>query len=203
MAFSSLVVARANGLFTLHLKKALNLVGSLKEKKYVKNESEEKIRTRRTTIPAPAGKRFIAYTLDMFFVNILATMLEGIVYFVLTSLEVELPDQAQTIGICIHFGLMIIIGGILIAGPESGIDQASIGKVNIKLYVCDEDYRHISTMQSWGRYLAMIFLSTIFTLCIGNLMALFRPDKKTLHDLLSGTQVRMDKPRKIRASDED
>ncbi len=203
LGFSSLVVARANGLFTFHLKKALNLIGSLKEKKYVRKETEEKIRTRRTTLPAPPYKRTMAILIDGFVLNIIVGPIVGITYYVLSSLEVDLTSETNLAWINGGLGLVeVIIAGIYFANSESGMEQATAGKRSMGLYVCDDEYRPISTLQGWGRFFGYNLLLPL-TLFISVLIALFREDRKTLHDIITGTQVRMDKPKKVKKSEDD
>lgn len=201
LGFTNLVAARANGLFTFHLKKALLLISSMKERVYVKKESEEKVRTRNTTIPAPVRKRFNAFFLDMLIVNFVVLALMGIVLYLLTSLQVDMELPVVKISLISATTLLYIIaGGIYFASAESGIEQATPGKKAMGLYVCDDQYTYLTTMQGWARFLAMFFLSNGILFFIGSLMAMFRSDKKTLHDIVTGTQVRMDKQKKKKRS---
>ena len=203
LGFTSLVVGRANGLFTFHLKKALNLIASVKEKKYVRQEKEEKIRTRRTTLPATSYKRVIAIITDGVILNFIVTPIIAIALYVMSSLDVDF--ESPTVMMSIQIGssiLELIVAGIYFATGEAGVDQATFGKKTMGLYVCDDEYRPISTLQGWGRYLGYTFLTPL-TLFISVLMALFREDGKTLHDLITGTQVRMDKVKKKKKSEED
>ncbi len=203
LGFSSLVVARANGLFTFHLKKALDLVGSVKEKKYVRQEKEEKIRTRRTTLPASSYKRFMALVTDSFIINIITSPIIGITLYVMYSLDVDFESETVRMWSQIGFTvLQVIVSGIYFATSESGMDQATIGKKSMGLYVCDDEYRPISTLQGWGRFLAFNLLA-VLTFYISVLMALFREDGKTLHDIITGTQVRMDKVKKKKEAEEE
>jgi len=203
LGFSSLVVARANGLFTFYLKKGLSLIGSVKEKKYVKQEAEEKVRTRRTTLPASSYKRVVAIIIDGVIINVIVSPIIGITLYVMYSLDVDFTSSVVLISLQVVFGLLeIIVPGIYFATGESGMEQATLGKKTMGLYVCDDEYRPISTLQGWGRYLAFNLLA-LPTFYISVLMSLFREDGKTLHDIMTGTQVRMDKVKKAKKSEKE
>jgi len=201
LGFSSVVIARANGLFTANLKKGLNLISQQKEVVWESKSTEEKVRTRKTTVPAPPMKRWGAHIIDNllinFFAGLLAFVFFQVLVIILETAGVDLSEGVmELISLGIGSGLGFIVFVAYFTMTESGEDQASPMKKSMNMYVCTDEYRPITTGQAVMRTLLLIFLSNILTFEIGNLMALFREDKKTLHDLLTGTQVRMDKPRK-------
>jgi len=198
LGFSSLVVARANGLFTLNLKKGLNLISQTKEVVWLNKQKEDKVRTRRTTIPAPPLKRFGAYVVDGMIVNIVNGLLAFIVYQLMIIIYDTAGIDAQTghlwpIFLGVYSLLTLLVAGFYFANLEAGEDQATPMKKALGLYVCDDEYRPISTGQSILRFVCFMIFSAL-TASLSNLLCLFREDRKTLHDLLTGTQVRADKP---------
>lgn len=198
LGMTSVIVARANGLYTLYLKKGLDLISQTKEIVWESKQTGEKIRTRKTTIPAPPVVRFGAFLADY----LLLCVVIALISFVLGMvggiiLESAGVDLTPTIMIGIYAGAIALILIIVIAyfvSSESGMEQATMMKKTMNMYVCTDEYRPITTGQAVIRALVCVFLSNGLTFGIGSLMALFREDRKTLHDLLSGTQVRMDKP---------
>ena len=201
LGFSSVVIARANGLFTSNLKKGLDLISQRKEIVWESKTGEEKVRTRKTTVPAPIFKRFGASILDGLLVETIAFLL----YFVFFQVLIIIFETAGVhlsewhllwINAGLGSGMTLLVGIAYFTMTESGEDQASPMKKAGNMYVCTDEFRPISTGQALARVLILIFVSSTLTLHLGSIMALFRKDKKTLHDLLTGTQVRMDKPQK-------
>lgn len=196
VGFSSLFVGRANGLFTLHLRKALNLITMAPEKKYVRKEIEEKVRTRKTTKPAPPMLRLGAFFIDFIVISIINGSFLGIIYFTIFTVGVDLTS---VLVLTIVSGILNLIGLFMSAGyfisQESGMEQGTPGKQALSLFVCDENVQPIGFAQALGRYAAWVLVSSLLTFHIGNLLALVRKDGRALHDLITGTQVRMDKPK--------
>lgn len=201
LGFSSVVIARANGLFTSNLKKGLDLISQRKEIVWESKTGEEKVRTRKTTIPAPASTRIIAYIVDIILVDIVAGLLTfvfgQVLVIILETAGVNLSDEHKTLVFVLMWSFLpLIVGTMYFTVTESGEDQASPMKKVFGMYVCTDDYRPISTGQAFLRFILMIFVSGTLTLGIGGLLPLFREDKKALHDIILGTQVRQDKPQK-------
>lgn len=198
LGFSSVVAARANGLFTANLRKGLNLIGSKKELTYVKKEEgNDKIRNRKTTVVAPIGARSIAYVIDVLALAALNGTVLGMIYYVATSFDADFESlTAYIISLCVASIGPTIAFAFYFIKNESGYEQTTPGKGAMKLFVAeDERCQPITTGQAVIRFLSFWFLSCVLTAGIGNLIAIFRPDRKTLHDLISGTQVRMDTPK--------
>jgi len=196
MGFASLVVARGNGLFTSNLRKGLDLISSKKELVYQRKEEDDKVRTRKTTMVAPPIQRGLACAIDILLLCILNGSVLGMVYYIATSFDMTFDSVWQRItAIAIaSIGPTIAIALYFIRN-ESGYEQTSPGKNSMKMFVAADDRcQPITAGQATIRFLLFWFVSSIGTLMFGNLMALARKDRMTLHDLLSGTQVRMDKP---------
>ncbi|MEZ5949787.1 MAG: RDD family protein [Planctomycetaceae bacterium] len=207
ISMSSVIVARANGLFTLHLKKGLNLITQSKEIVWESRQKEGKLRTRKTTMPAPPIKRFAANLGDVLLVTLVLGLL-GFIFgmvggIILESAGVDMTSQVVFISLVATASVISnLVLVMYFVSQESGLEQATVVKKAMNMYVCTDEMRPISTGQAVIRALAFLFLSSLLTVQIGNLMALFREDRKTLHDLLSGTQVRMDKPAPPKKADE-
>ncbi|MCG6154498.1 RDD family protein [Rubinisphaera margarita] len=196
LGFASLVSARGNGLFTSNLRKGLDLISSKKELVYQRKEEDDKIRTRKTTLVAPPIQRGLACAIDILLLCILNGSVLGMVYYVATSFDMTFDSvwQRMTAIAIASIGPTIAIALYFIRN-ESGYEQTSPGKGAMKMFVAaDERCQPITAGQATIRFLLFWFVSCIATLMFGNLIALARKDRMTLHDLLSGTQVRMDKP---------
>ncbi len=75
-----------------------------------------------------------------------------------------------------------------VAFEASGL-QATPGKMALGLIVVNRNHDKPSLSEVIGRNTWGRFISYVTPLMIGVLMALFRQDKKALHDMLAGTQV--------------
>jgi uncharacterized RDD family membrane protein YckC len=81
----------------------------------------------------------------------------------------------------------IIVPIFYYAGMHASKWQATVGKKLLKLKVTDLQGNRISFWRGLGRYLAMVFISSIFY--IGYIIAAFTDKKQSLHDLIAGTVV--------------
>ena len=66
---------------------------------------------------------------------------------------------------------------------------ATPGKMANKLLVVNPDGSKVSYGKALGRYFAAEWISGIFTLCIGYLMAIWDDEKRELHDRICNTRV--------------
>ena len=66
---------------------------------------------------------------------------------------------------------------------------ATLGKMANKLLVVNPDGSKISYAKAFGRYFAANWLSGIFSLFIGYLVAIWDDEKRALHDRICGTRV--------------
>ena len=66
---------------------------------------------------------------------------------------------------------------------------ATPGKMANKLKVVNPDGSKVSYGKAFGRYFASNWVSGIFTLCIGYLMAVWDDEKRALHDRICNTRV--------------
>jgi hypothetical protein len=81
----------------------------------------------------------------------------------------------------------IVLGWLYYALMESSPTQATLGKMALGLRVTDMENRRVNFSRATGRFFGK-FLS-LFTFCIGFIMAAFTTRKQTLHDQLSSTLV--------------
>jgi uncharacterized RDD family membrane protein YckC len=146
--------------------------------------------------------RFAAYLLDAIILGIPFTILV-IVIFVISigsmkgSFDPSFWEQGditdkQAITLILSYIIVMVLGIIIsvayFAGMHASIWQATIGKKLLKLKVTDLHGNRITFWRSFGRLLAMSFLSGIFY--FGYIMTAFTEKKQSLHDLIVGTVVR-------------
>lgn len=123
-------------------------------------------------------ERFVARLIDGF---ILFAIL--IVVFMAAGTDWVVRDETLTLeSVAVTSGLIILYHSIFIA-----IWGATPGKRTMSLRVVSANGRTPPFPQALAREL-VAYLSTNFFF-IGHLVALFRPDRRTLHDLLAGTVV--------------
>jgi uncharacterized RDD family membrane protein YckC len=147
--------------------------------------------------------RFAASILDGIIISIpLTVIFLGVFFLVLSksgsldvlsdpnAMEGSLSSQ-QLATIFVTYGILILISIIVpifyYAGMHASKWQATIGKKLLKLKVTDLQGNRISFWRGLGRYLAMVFISSIFY--IGYIIAAFTEKKQSLHDLIAGTVV--------------
>ena len=78
----------------------------------------------------------------------------------------------------LYFGLM-----------ESSARQGSLGKIAMRLFVCDAGGNRLTFLRATGRFLAKNFFTVGITLGVGFLMAAFTQRKQAMHDLMASTLV--------------
>jgi uncharacterized RDD family membrane protein YckC len=95
----------------------------------------------------------------------------------------EMPGRQRLIRI----GIGLVISWAYRAGMESSSTQGTLGKMALGLKVTDEMGNRIDLARATARHFSK-YLS-LFTLCIGYVMAGFDARKQALHDRIAGTLV--------------
>ena len=150
--------------------------------------------------------RFAASLLDGIILSIPLTVIFFVVFFLLfassgvlnvltdpSAMNGNISDQ-QMITIIVAYIIVLLVSLIVpifyFAGMHASKWQATIGKKLLKLKVTDLQGNRISFWRGLGRYLAMVFISSIFY--IGYIITAFTEKKQSLHDLIAGTVVIQD-----------
>lgn len=81
----------------------------------------------------------------------------------------------------------VVVAWLYFAGMESSKEQATLGKMALRIRVTDLDGARIGFARATGRLFAKILSALI--LYIGFLMVAFTARKQGLHDMLAGTLV--------------
>ena len=171
MSFPAVFMMRVIGLYGMYFKPDLSLVNEFPDLE-----------------PAGAGPRFLAFMIDM----ILVVMLAGVGGFVGSLFGLLFSfygwDQWGFILEQVARGIAtLVLTGFYFASMESGASRATLGKASIGLMVLRDDDKPMKREQAYSR--AASAFVTVLTIFFGFLLALFRPDKKSLHDLMSKTKV--------------
>lgn len=203
VGFNTLVVARANGLYTFFCKSGLNLITAIPEVQYVKKGGkDQKVLSLKRSYPAGHGKRFLAAFLDGLILNAIGATIGGLAYFIISMVgEDNMIVFWSVIGVAdvIHLGIVI---NYFVSG-HSGIQQATSGKNSMDLFVCDVNGEPITGMTAFLRFWVKN-LSIIFTGGLIAIVPLTNPEHRAVHDMVCGTQVREIKPiRKKKVRDDD
>lgn len=120
----------------------------------------------------------------LFFPRAVAIIIDAVlISFVNTILISIVPVLYATLGPLISIGIWIGYNGLMFAGKW----QATLGKRLMGVYVTTETGGKPDMKTSLLRA-AMLYVSALI-LGIGFLLAFFRPDRKTLHDLVAKTRV--------------
>jgi uncharacterized RDD family membrane protein YckC len=150
--------------------------------------------------------RFAASLLDGIILSIPLTVIFFVVFFLMfassgildvlkdpSAMDGNISDQ-QMITIFVTYIIVLLVSLIVpifyFAGMHASNWQATIGKKLLKLKVTDLQGNRISFWRGLGRYLAMVFISSIFY--IGYIITAFTEKKQSLHDLIAGTVVIQD-----------
>ena len=131
-------------------------------------------------------RRFVAYFIDNFILQIVGIMVMMIAGFVINATRNNNPNLEGGIAVFALF-VNFVIAVAYFAGMESSDSQATLGKMAMGIKVTDLYGRRISFGRATGRFFGKILSSII--LGIGFLMAAFTEKKQALHDMMSDTLV--------------
>lgn len=131
-----------------------------------------------TSTPLYAGfwRRAVAFSVDE--IAIMAAVL-------LILLPFMFNESPATIGALI--ALVFMFGYFPVM--HSSALQATLGKLLLGVKVTDREGNRIGIVRSLGRVLGLIFVSSIFTLGVGYLLAGVTERRQALHDMVAGTLV--------------
>ena len=142
--------------------------------------------------PGPVGRRFVAGIIDGVICGVLTFPLSFVTGLLIGFLGVTSngePNSMTTISLQLGSNVVNLIAAFFYYGWFYSNKGATPGKLLMKLRV---SHSEMGTNLSYGRAFLREtvgkFLSAII-LMIGYLMAVFRDDKRALHDLLFSTQV--------------
>ena len=129
-------------------------------------------------------KRFFAVIIDSLILGFLMFFLMFFIGFFIGGMLSEPETMAQFS----NFGMLIdvVIIWLYYALQESGVQQATLGKRLLGIYVTDTDGERISFARATIRYFSK-YLSSIFM--IGFIMAGITEKKQGLHDMIADTLV--------------
>ena len=137
-------------------------------------------------------KRFCALFLDFQVLGLviglaLKTLARFLGFSVTQSLSVHGFSMIQ--GETIDFAMLTILITIYIVYETWMLSKygATLGKIVMRLRVVRSDGSPITYMQAFARYWAKVLSGLLF--CIGFIIAVFDPEKRSLHDRICGTRV--------------
>jgi len=167
------------------------------EKREIKPGPEAQPRPEARLIPASFFPRGIAFLIDCAILFVPLAILFG-----LCALAIEIPamwnhaspqmksedwDLLELNTRRLFWLVLVGFGWIYVAGLESSLSQATIGKRWMGLKVTDDHGQRLSFLHASARYAAK-YLSALPCL-LGFVMALFSSRSRALHDRLTGTRV--------------
>ncbi len=141
------------------------------------NKKSKKIKTSSSVPFAPIPQKIKAFLTDMFMIMMPIAYI--VTYIIMNGKEDMQNSLIARSSLGILFGIVMIIFWIA-KGQSPGYKAYDLHLVDAKTM------KKPSLFKAFLRYILFIISSTII---IGELMAFFRKDKRTLHDLLSGTFV--------------
>lgn len=123
---------------------------------------------------APLGRRFWAYLLD-------ALILYIVTFAIGTVIGLAVRAGASPLLGCVNVLLSLLITGAYHAILVAKLGQTA-GKMALKIKVVAETGANVTTGQAWGRAFAAM-------IPFAQLVALFNPERKGIHDMLAHTRV--------------
>lgn len=171
LAFAAVFLMRATGLFTYYHQKELGL--------------GEK---RKDNVPADFWVRYLAYTIDVFLINVfagiksllIAGMIATVVYLEMDGMVMPLQSVDGFTNILIVMMYYVFSEGTAMRG--------TLGKTAVGLVVTDlEGNSPITKGQAFGRFVLRGISAVL--LGIGFLMSVWDPEKQTWHDKVTKTRV--------------
>ena len=135
-----------------------------------------------------AGRRVIAFLIDLFIIFILTLLLSFILkLFFLIFDGVKGTDTFEENVVLIRSVIGFLISFIYFSFLTSTSLSSTLGQFFLKIKVVDYEENHITFPRSIGRYFG-VYLS-VLSLGLGLFMALYNPNRQTLHDKLCKTYV--------------
>lgn len=197
LGYTTLVVARVNGLYTFFCKSGLDLITAVPEVQWVQRGGKDRpVLSIKRSYPAGHGKRLAALLIDGFMVTLIGAIVGAIIGMVGMFLPMGDPKVfLAVVGAAYLAG--IIVNAIYFINQHSGMDQATFGKKSMGLFVCDMDGNPIGTGTAILRWIVWQF-SIGLTGGLGALCVFFNPDNRSIHDFACGTMVREIKPIRVK-----
>jgi uncharacterized RDD family membrane protein YckC len=127
------------------------------------------------------GIRFGAKFLDGIIVGVPAMALQYVIAQQMGLPMFTAPLWART-------GVGMVLGGSYYTFFV-GKFGATPGKMAAKLLIVNPDGSKVSYAKALGRFFSSEYVSGILTLCIGYLIMIWDPEKRTLHDRICSTRV--------------
>lgn len=171
LAFAAVFLMRATGLFTFYNQKELGL--------------GEK---RKDNVPADFWVRYLAYTIDVFLINVFVGIKSLLVAgMIATVLYLEMDGMVTPLRSVDGFTNLLIVLMYYVFSEGTAM-RGTLGKTAIGLVVTDEEGNSpITKGQAFSRFVLRGVSGLI--LGIGFLMCAWDPEKRTLHDKVSKTRV--------------
>lgn len=131
-----------------------------------------------TSTPLYAGfwRRVVAFSVDE--IAIMAAVLLILLPFMFNEF---LATIGAVVALVFMFGYFPVM--------HSSALQATLGKLLLGVKVTDQEGNRIGIGRSLGRVLGMVFVSSVFTLGVGYLLAGATARRQALHDMIAGTLV--------------
>ena len=171
IAFPAVFLMRATGLFTFYNQKELGLG-----------------ERRKDNVPAEFWVRYLAYTIDMFLLNVFIGIKSLLILGAIeTVLYLEMDGMVLPLASVDKFTNILIVV-LYYVFSEGTAMRGTLGKTALGLVVTDmEGNSPITKGQAFGRLFYRNIGSLIF--CVGLLACVWDPEKQTWHDKWTKTRV--------------
>lgn len=126
-------------------------------------------------------RRFCAFTIDNLILGFITFLIQ---FFLVNSIGIVNSIGVEVFKISLFYGLLTIAYFTLL---EYSPAHATIGKQIMHLQVCNMEYKDITLVQAFGRNLARLLNSFIFSL--GYIPILFTKREQGIHDMIGRTLV--------------
>lgn len=163
VAWPAVYMMRAIGLYGLYFREDLDLIQET-------NAGD----------PVGFGPRFLAYCVDSIVLTLMAGVVAPLVYFVVSIGYAPFAPVAAGVA-------SLLVAGLYFVTSECGQARATPGKWSLGILVVKDDGEPME--RSDGLRRVACALLSLLTFYLGFLMCLFDPEKRALHDKLSGTRV--------------
>jgi uncharacterized RDD family membrane protein YckC len=146
------------------------------------------------------ARRFLAFIIDFIFLVVIDLFLAGIfglsegarmLYALLRGNPMLDRSGQEVTGALIPFQIVLTVGVLLVLAPwlyyallESSRDQATLGKIALRIAVTDMHGNRCSFARSTLRHFAKLL--SLFTVFVGVLIIPFTKRKQALHDIIAG-----------------
>lgn len=149
---------------------------------------------------AGIGRRFVAFIIDLLFILVVDLFLTGLFglsegfrmlnqrlihHMPMTDRSGQVVNALVPVPVILSIGILVVlVPWLYYAALESSKNQATLGKIALRIAVTDTRGRRVSFARATLRHFSKILI--ILTFFVGFIIAAFTRQKQGIHDIIAG-----------------